>query len=49
MVVGAAPKVLKAIAQALEAETLQGITAQRVAAAAKHLAQSTGINASGID
>lgn len=48
-VVGAAHKVLKAIAQALEAETLQGVTAQRVAAAAKHLVHSTGINASGID
>ena len=35
-----------AIAQALEAETLQGATAQRVATAAKKLVQVAGIDAS---
>ena len=34
-----------AIAQALEAETLQGTTAQRVAAAGKQLLQTAGIDA----
>ena len=33
------------ICQALEAETLQGHTAQRAAAAAKQLVQNAGINA----
>ena len=34
--------------QALGAESLQGQTAQRVAAAAKSLAQSAGIDANGL-
>lgn len=41
-VVSAADKVFVAIALALEAETLQGGTAQRVAAAANHLLQIAG-------
>lgn len=44
----AADKVFVAIAYALEAETIQAQTAQRVAAAAKNLVQVAGIDASGI-
>jgi importin-5 len=43
-VIGAASNVFLAIALALEAETLQGDTAQRVAAAAKLLVQIAGID-----
>lgn len=42
VVISAADKVFVAIALALEAETLQGATAQRVAAAANHLLQTAG-------
>ena len=40
-----AADIFKAIALALEAETLQGNTARKVADAAKALAQSTGLDA----
>jgi importin-5 len=40
-----AAKTFTSIAQALEAETLQGTTAQKVANAAKQLVVQTGINA----
>ena len=40
-----ADKVFTDMCQALGAESLQGVTAQRVAVAAKALAQWTGINA----
>lgn len=41
----AADKVFGYIVQALEAETLQGQTAARVAASAKKLVAATGLNA----
>ncbi|MCJ1477096.1 hypothetical protein MMC13_005767 [Lambiella insularis] len=44
-VLAAADKVFVAIALALEAETIQGQTALRAAAAAKHLVQAAGIDA----
>ncbi|KAL9615493.1 MAG: hypothetical protein Q9167_000006 [Letrouitia subvulpina] len=44
-VIAAADKVFISIALALEAETLQGQTAQRAAASAKKLVQATGIDA----
>ena len=44
-VIQAASPCFVAIAQALEAETLQGATAQRAAAAAKQLVQTAGIDA----
>ena len=44
-VIPAASPCFIAIAQALEAETLQGATAQRVATAAKKLVQMAGIDA----
>lgn len=44
-VLAAADKVFVAIALALEAETIQGQTASRAAAAAKHLVQAAGIDA----
>ena len=47
-VVAAANKTFVAIALALEAETLQGATAQRVAAAGKTLVQTAGIDANRI-
>lgn len=47
-VISAADKAFVAIALALEAETLQGATAQRVAEAAKHLLQFAGVDASRI-
>lgn len=44
-VLASAPKAFFSICLALEAETLQGQTAQRVAAAAKHLVQIAGVDA----
>ena len=44
----AAAKIFTDMCQALGAESLQGQTAQRVAAAAKSLAQSAGIDAEGL-
>lgn len=44
-VISAADKVFISITLALEAETLQGQTAQRAAASAKKLVQATGIDA----
>jgi hypothetical protein len=43
-VMGQAPKVFLFIAQALEAETLQGETARRVVAAAKMLLGNAGLD-----
>ena len=45
MVYSNADKVFGYIVQALEAETLQAHTAQRVAASAKQLVAATGVNA----
>jgi len=47
-VIAAADKTFVAIALALEAETLQGATAQRVATAGKTLVQTAGIDANRI-
>ena len=47
-VLAAADKVFLSIALALEAETIQGQTAQRVAAAAKQLVPMAGIDANGL-
>lgn len=47
-VIAAASTVFQAIVQALEAETLQGHTAQRVVIASKRLVQMAGIDANGI-
>jgi len=47
-VVASASPVFQVIVQALEAETIQGATAQRVVAAAKKLVQMAGIDANGI-
>jgi len=47
-VVAAASPVFQAIVQALEAETIQGTTAQRVVVASKKLVQMAGIDANGI-
>jgi importin-5 len=44
MVMGQAPKIFVFIAQALEAETLQGQTASRVAAATKMLLASSNVD-----
>ena len=44
-VIAAADKAFFAICVALEAETIQGQTAQKVAAAAKNLVQIAGLNA----
>ncbi len=47
-VIAAASPVFLAIVQALEAETIQGTTAQRVVVASKKLVQMAGIDANGI-
>lgn len=47
-VIAAASPVFLSIVEALEAETLQGVTAQRVVAAAKSLVQMAGIDANGV-
>ena len=47
-VIAAASSVFLAIVEALEAETLQGSTAHRVATAALNLAQMAGIDANGM-
>ena len=47
-VLAAADKAFIAIAYALEAETIQGQTAQRIAGAAKNLIALAGIDANGI-
>lgn len=46
--IAASNNIFLSIALALEAETLQGATAQRVATAAKNLVQIAGIDANGI-
>lgn len=46
--IAAANNIFLSIALALEAETLQAATAQRVATAAKNLVQMAGIDANGI-
>ena len=46
--VGTADKVFISICLALEAETIQGQTAQKAAAAAKSLVQAAGLDAGGL-